>query len=406
MKKTILIVLAILAIVSSPNIVEAKTSISIGTYYGKLGGDSSGEAKTAYTYADKMGYMSYLSTQPTWSTLSNYAKTFKNGGTNGLLFFHGHANSTELAWNYNNKGGDYAVGISRKGSYCAKDGYDFMGISEFKLSNAKLAIFMGCNTAQEATNLPSSAVSNGAKSAIGWKEKIAEGDTDKWVTRFYSNLASGGTIKASIEYANEFDDYKKSGIKSTKIYGASTSKLNSEDLDFIFSDKNINISKVEQKPKKIYGLSKKKSIEITDVIEYIKKSYDLNFNLNNYNLEVTRNEEETIYDFNLLIDGAKANIGYTVFVYEEKIIVIDNMNGHDESASRLNTCKLEDFDEEMLKQKALSKYQTSDKNIEITIDSTLKTFDVETNKKYYNVFIQYHNKSLDISSILVETYEI
>lgn len=391
--------------------VSAKTAIAIGTNYGSAGGDSSGEAETAATYAAKMGYSSYLTTQPTYEKISNYITTFKNGGTNGILFFHGHANSSEMTWNYNNKGGDYKVGLHRSKSYCAIDGYTYTSIDSFKLSNAKLVIFMGCNTAKDTSNFPSTAVNKGAKAAIGWKETVVEGDTDVWIYRFYTKLSSGGTINESINYANGFSDYKKnSNIKSTKKYGSTTASLNFtveelETMSEIITSQNVK-NKIDTVTKKTYALSKKEIVEVSDIINYIKNSYNSSFDINNYQYEMTETDSESIYDFNLIIDGAKSNIGYTVFVTNDEITVVDNMNNYSEGKSAINVCSLENFDEDELKNIALSRHQNHADEYEISIESTSKSYDVENGKKYFDVFIKYYNATHDVTSIVVESFEI
>lgn len=47
-----------------------------------------------------MSYTAYLSTAPTISTITSYAKKFSNSGSGGALFFHGHASSERIIWNY------------------------------------------------------------------------------------------------------------------------------------------------------------------------------------------------------------------------------------------------------------------------------------------------------------------
>lgn len=75
MKKGILTLVTAILVLGFATNVNAATSISIGTNYGD-GADSSGEATTAYNKTKSMGYTAYLSTAPTISTISSYAKNF------------------------------------------------------------------------------------------------------------------------------------------------------------------------------------------------------------------------------------------------------------------------------------------------------------------------------------------
>lgn len=154
-----------------------------------------------------------------------------------------------------------------------------------------------------------------------------------------------------------------------------------------------------------YNILPPKKIDEKDIAKYIKKHYDSTFDLDSYYLGVVENVDETIYDFNLIIDGAKADVGYTVFVVNNEIKVIDNMNGYDKS--KINIQHKENFDEEAAKRDALKKYSAmANDDVSITIESTSKTFNTKENKKYFNVIIHSYDKVLDISAVYVESYEM
>lgn len=383
--------------------VEAKTSISIGTDYGNV--DSSGEATTAYNKTKGMGYTAYLSTKPTVSTVSSYANTFKNGGTNGIMFFHGHGSSSRIIWNYLGNGGSYAAGITKYGSMCSFDGYDLLSISEFKPSNAKLAVFMGCETTSNSTdNIASTAVSQGAKAAFGFDKEIYDGDTDKWTNRFFTKLASGATVNASITYANGFSDYSyPSNMKSARKYGTTSVTLKSEEI----AEYNMNSSKLEEQKIKTYSRNYRKNISKDEVVEYIKDSYNSSFDLNNYIYSYNDNGEEQIYTFNLIVNGVQSNIGYTVIVDNNNINVIDNMKIYNEkSAMYYKPLNIENFDEEAAIKEALEKHPSIHENIEVTFHSTFKHFDVETGKMYFDVNLKVYDKVLDVKSIVTEKFEM
>lgn len=405
-RKRLLILVVAISVLGFVTNVTAATSISIGTNYGD-GADSSGEASTAYNKTKSMGYTAYLSTAPTISTITSYAKKFSNSGSGGALFFHGHASSERIIWNYLWTGGNYAVGITRQGSMCSMDGYDLLATSKFGLSNAKLAVFMGCNTATASTNIANDAKNKGAKATIGWAATIYEGDTDKWVSRFYTKLASGGSISASVNYANSFSDYShSSAIKATRTYGAISSTMSSSDLETmnISEEKVSNLEKINSKT---YRLIARSTLTEANVANYIKQGFNSNFNENNYTLEHTTNGDQEIYDFNLLINGLKSNIGYTILINEDKVTVIDNMKNYNENIVAIYSAEsANEFNEENAIEIALEKNPSVHENVEITFYSTLKRIDVETGKMYFDVNLRAYDTLLEVESIITETFEM
>ena len=194
MKKILTKILCFFLAISPVTVVMAKSSLSIGDDYGNI--SSREEATTAYNYTKNMGYISYLLTSPSYKQVGN-AITTLNNFDGGVLFFLGHANSDMIVWN--------STGISRTSNY---DMTFFHAIQEFRLSDIDMAIFMGCNSAYNTSaNLPKTAYNSGAgaKRTVGWYYEIYEGDTDIWVTRFYTKLANGGTFLESINYANNYN---------------------------------------------------------------------------------------------------------------------------------------------------------------------------------------------------------
>lgn len=404
MKKGLFTLILALSILSYATTVEAKTSISIGTNYGS-GPSSTGEATTAYNQTKSMGYTAYLVLSPTTSNLKNNANLFKNSGGNGALFFHGHANSERIIWNYLGIGGPYAVGITRYGSMSSNDGYDLLATSEFGLSNAKLAVFMGCNTATASTNIASDARAKGASATIGWAATIYEGDTDKWVSRFYSKLATGATISSSVSFANSFSDYShNSAIKATRLYGNTGVSVKS--LDNIAT--NIKMNDVVGLKEKVYFLQNNRiTISKAEAINYIKEAYNSNLDSDKYLIEHVVNDIQEIYDFNLIINGVRSNIGYTVIVENGKVTTIDNMKNYSENISDFtNIQSINEFNEEEAVQIALSRNPVINDNIRITLDSTLKRYDVDTKKMYFDVNLKYYDTLLGVKSIITETFEM
>ena len=124
-------------------------------------------------------------------------------------------------------------------------------------------------------------------------------------------------------------------------------------------------------------------------------------------MEHTTNGDQEIYDFNLLINGLKSNIGYTIFINENKITVIDNMKNYNENiATVYSTKSANEFDEENAIEIALERNPSVHKNIKITLYSTLKRIDVGTGKMYFDVNLRSYDTLLEVESIITETFEM
>lgn len=220
-------------------------------------------------------------------------------------------------------------------------------------------------------------------------------------------MASGGSISASVKYANSFSDYShSSAIKATRTYGATSSTMSSSELEAMnISEKNI--SNLEKINSKTYRLTARSTLTEDNVANYIKQGFNSNFNKNNYTMEHTTNGDQEIYDFNLLINGLKSNIGYTIFIDENKITVIDNMKNYNENiATVYSTKSANEFDEENAIEIALERNPSVHKNIKITLYSTLKRIDVGTGKMYFDVNLRSYDTLLEVESIITETFEM
>ncbi len=405
MKKILLTMIFNVLLLGFTTSVDASMAISIGTDYGS-GADSSGEATTAHNMMDGMGYNSQLITTPTSTHINTAANVFSVIGNDGILFFHGHASSDNIVWNYMGNGGQYAVGITRYGSMCTLDGYDLISTSEFGLEEAKLAIFMGCNTATNSTNIAKDAYSNGASATLGWAATIYDGDTDKWVNRFFTKLADGYSINNSITYANSFTDYAyNSAIKAVVKYGSLNAVLSSSNLEqMLISDSSNAI--IEEINLKSFVVNNYTTFTSVGVANYIKKAYDEDFDISKYHVEHTINMDQEIYDFNLLVNGIKSNIGYTVFIENSNIIVIDNMKEFTEESNFTYTITDLYFDEDNAIKNALAKHPPIHENVQVTLESTLKRYDAMTGKTYFDVNIRAYDTILEVESIVTETFEI
>ena len=113
-KKIISLVLSLVMVTSicafsNPASAAGGMAFSVGTDYGLLEVDTSGDATTACDLYAIAGYSSYYSTQPTVSVMRG---SFSNGIKriqSDILFFSGHGSYTHMAFNYNGNGGNYLL---------------------------------------------------------------------------------------------------------------------------------------------------------------------------------------------------------------------------------------------------------------------------------------------------------
>ena len=400
MKKSIKLLTVLLTAFGFTTNVFAKASVSIGTNFGSGNVNSAGEATTAYNYTSSMGYTAYLQTVPTISNVASLASTFSSSGANGALFYLGHANSSRIIWNYNgNTSSNYKVGITRYGSMCSMDGYDLLSISAWGLSNAKLGVYMGCESAKDTTNIASEAYAGGAKATLGWKKSIYDGDTDTWVSRFYYRLSNGYTIAQSRNYANSYTGYiDSSSITDIRSYGATSNTMN------VLTPEVMSI-----KDNTVHTISVGTELKEADLVSYIKK-YNKDFNEKDYVVEHITNDDGDIYNYNLVINGIKTTIGYTITNSENKIELIDNMAG---KASKINELKqvvakkdLRNFDKEAAIEEALNRHKVDHKEMSIKLRDTHVRYNVEKGRIEFVVAIDYYDSQLDVKSIFTETFEM
>jgi len=90
------------------------------------------------------------------------------------------------------------------------------------LSNMKLIMFIACETAAggaNAPNLPSVAVEQGAKTAIGFQESIDCDDANNWTIDFFDLIESGLSVKAACQQLANSGDYSSTQMTSYVIFG-------------------------------------------------------------------------------------------------------------------------------------------------------------------------------------------
>ena len=106
--------------------------------------------------------------------------------------------------------------------------YKSTQISSLKLSNLKLAVFVGCMTGiggAGVNNLPSAAVKSGAKAAVGFRSSINCEKANKWSKEFTRYMKYGYTVGEACRVLSKDTEYKGSGLESCMFCGAESVTL-------------------------------------------------------------------------------------------------------------------------------------------------------------------------------------
>lgn len=124
--------------------------------------------------------------------------SFLDNNANGILIFRGHG---EIAHdpNTNEQIGTYIWLNNDSGiTYSSQ-----VNIASLDLSNIQLVIFLSCYAGQGgegAPNLPTVAVAQGARTAIGFKGKIRCDEANRWLKEFFNQFSKDGcSIESAIQ---------------------------------------------------------------------------------------------------------------------------------------------------------------------------------------------------------------
>ena len=113
-------------------------------------------------------------------------------------------------------------------------------------------------------------------------------------------------------------------------------------------------------------------------------------------------------NFNLLINNAKTNIGYTIFEENGKIELYDHMGNFKNKYLKKNITsivKKNKINEKALIEEALSSTTIED-NESKSLESVERSYDVLTDKQYLVINIMVHNNKFDTNSIVSKSFEI
>lgn len=222
---------AAMALSTNPINVDAATNAtyyaySIGVNHGTTNSGLSGDFTSNVLYANTCygmisGISSYYSCMPTISYMKGNNPVGVRRIGSRVVFLNGHANNTMLVFNHNNEGGNYDTGV-----YYGSDTTNYAGLLSTNMSGVDLISFVGCSTGAGSTNLPSRAVSQGAKSAVGFTDSISSRTAvgQGWCQKYNDALANGYSIANSISYATSWYPTSNLGTYAT-IYGSSTNVI-------------------------------------------------------------------------------------------------------------------------------------------------------------------------------------
>lgn len=409
MKKFVSIILAIgMSISCCASAYATEYAYSIGVEDKDI--DTSDSAKYAANCFSLAGYKSYYNVDPTIEYLEGDNPAGDPRLESSILFFAGHANRDNIGWDHFGVS-TYPCGIYYKDSHKSmKTGYDYAGLDDYDLSNARLMMFMGCRTAYMATNLVTQAIKNGANCAIGWKAKVETGSASKWRNKFVDGLALGKTIDDAQKYANKFS-YDDENVLKSKIVGDGSTDIvinskskSADDIEKVISTDNIvgNNYEIEHRDYEVnksidFDLYNPDYSELEEyIVNNIEQSFDIKLFKESIIDDIIDGETETgIVVLKLLIDGIESNSEIKVFVkngYVDSIAVNGNIAA--EGTITVNSTTEELTDEELFNI-AMKHIEYDEQKSEITDYSVSKRIDAETKRIYYFVKVDFKDKDIE-----------
>lgn len=393
LKTKILLLATITSITLSPLYVSAagNQALLVGRNFGSGNIDTTIDVNNAQSALTFSGKTLLANSNPTISWIKG-----TNNGTarmeSDILYFSGHGNSSLMHFYDANHTSGYDFYIT-----AGTNSSNSVGLSSYTMSQVDLAVFAGCETANGSSNITKTAQTNGAKATLGWIPSIGASSHTNWLKNFWTKVPQVFQISQALTYADSFS-YSDSGVKNYNKYGnwnTSLSNLKSSNELFESDDRNNTLS---------INVTKKNDDEIIlEISNWIKKNINDSFNLENYEVNKTIQEDKIIYDLKLLINGdIKTKLGYTVFLYDDTITnIFDNMNDYT-AQSLVQTYNTDTRNYSNIIQRA-------NKNInqltyEIINQKSFKYYDEKENKIYYEVRTELRNR-FDLT-LTVNTYRV
>jgi Uncharacterized protein conserved in bacteria len=428
MKKKIIIAVLLISIFSSvllTGIISAnaaalnnRTSFSVGTDYKKNIFDifqinTTGDAEYAFNTYKAMGWLSTVSTAPTKSYMQGKHSNGYYRLESSILFFSGHGNNDSMGWNYQGKGGNYAVDITTgTGNYNYSNGTLGIGLGQFRSSQNDLVVFAGCETAKGTNNISRYVVDRGAKTSIGWTVSIGAGSHTNWLKRFNDKLkTNNSTIQAAATHASGYT-YVDNGVKNYKIYGDKHQIPLHNFLIAMMMNNNTTVQENQYVINSEITISKNLSTEENmkaSINAIISNNISSKFNSYDYKIEVN-GTDEIIYDYVLYVNGVRTDLGYSVITKDNKILSIydntRNLNIGDTKDAINNSISQKDISANKLASMtstALAKVEKEYADFNSIIENEITYFDTISNKLYQVTLIKIENSRGQIS--IIEHYD-
>lgn len=380
-------------------------------------------AKAARHFANA-GYDTTTFTSPTNNLLYDVNEYGDLYMCSDILYFNGEGSTDSVSWWETSKR-LYKCGVIAHPRVTG-DKNIYYNLTSNNFKHVKLAMFMACNTAPMADY----AVSQGAKSALGFNYAVKASDMEKFSERVTLRLSRGDTLNEALTYAVELGGYVNSSIKSFNVKGGSntvasprstssnkgTIKVKTEDengnivTDEMYVDPYVETERMPE----IYNLDKEKmepilctaeNLSLEKISSYIKENIDSNFDINTYVVKsnIMPDSELGILLLDFKVGDFVSNSGYTVITengYVKEIAqsgIIDYMIDVEEQKS--------DMSEEEMKADAIKKENLT--NMYDVINQTVeKRIDTKTGRCYYIVFTEYENKETGGGRLTSQEYDI
>lgn len=322
--------------------------------------------------------------------------------THGVLFFSGHGKKNYISW-YE------GYGFYQNGTTASHPGGQFP-ISVFNLKNTQIAIFMGCETAKTTDNISKYVQRQGATVTTGWVYEIYKKDIPKWSAAFFKKLKAGKTFRESYKYANSLDYVYNERMKTHRVYGDATITGKAVTLT------PLSLNEITEED--ISDTRKTISFTINDdddvekiIINKIKKEFDNDFDINDYEREISESPDGPIYDYSLMIDDAKTTHGYTAIVEGNNVEIYDNMGDFKEKVKYIididaNSCKIGDSNEDNTLEnnieEIVTKYKNQYNEYTVSFYSTKKYYSDEKNRIVTGVNIKIEEPNSGAYSIITD----
>lgn len=383
------IIIVLLLSIGSKSLAAGTCAFSMGAKFDGI--DTTDETLKAASYYGQMGYESFYSTEPTYNILNG---NFYNGTRrveSDILFISGHGRTDGKR-----------IRVLQTGVVTGSTANGFVGVNNVNWNTTKLVVYAGCLTAKdgEKNHITVETYNKGADTTIGWHQSIGASSHTKWLNRFNSKLAMGGSFSGAFNYANSFNDYNDNRVKDLGVYG---------NWDYIYklsrSNEILENPNTSTVTTDIEFTAENQNID--GIIELIK-SKNPTFDPDNYELQVMQlNEEDNFFniDFIRRIDGFTTNLGYNIAVNNGKVVYLTD-NDKEIINTRANMIKLNSENERSYlseaSTQALEKAKNTDMgDVKIKEQSASYYYDAIEDKKYYQVLSTLVNNDGDVT---VEEY--